>query len=268
MALIKCPDCKKKISDSVEKCPKCGCKLSEDMIIEAKNKKERGRKKKRVIIIFSLIFTFLIVVGLTTAYFVNENNKKIEEEKRIEKKKEEEEQRKKKKADEKTKKRKLKREFYQKTIALNSSSNKMSEYLQEKSVIISNTWSNAIFKSKNKDTNKYTIEKGKFVDFNKAVNNAIEDIFEKKQFEKIYQEYEKEKSDWKVSCKNDFIKNEYRELIKSETKVLNCIDSYMNALMQPSGNYDTFVENINNLMQDEENSVIEATNEFTSAGFY
>ena len=37
MALIKCPECKKKISDTVVSCPNCGYELKEEDKIEKKN---------------------------------------------------------------------------------------------------------------------------------------------------------------------------------------------------------------------------------------
>lgn len=37
MGMINCPDCTKRISDSAAICPKCGAKLTEDILIKAKS---------------------------------------------------------------------------------------------------------------------------------------------------------------------------------------------------------------------------------------
>ena len=53
MALIKCPECKKKISDQCEKCPNCGypidkiCEADENQITDTENVDDgtaRGKK--------------------------------------------------------------------------------------------------------------------------------------------------------------------------------------------------------------------------------
>ncbi len=47
MALIKCPECKKKISDSVVTCPRCGAVLTEGKKDRSRGKAKKQRKGKR-----------------------------------------------------------------------------------------------------------------------------------------------------------------------------------------------------------------------------
>jgi|GEM_PF-2323556 len=55
MALFKCPECKKKISDKAQNCPKCGCAITDE--IRAKMKK-RGAGCFSVLLL--LAFSFLM----------------------------------------------------------------------------------------------------------------------------------------------------------------------------------------------------------------
>ena len=44
MALIACPECKKKVSDSAGNCPKCGYQLTPEKIAEIKKKEQQTQK--------------------------------------------------------------------------------------------------------------------------------------------------------------------------------------------------------------------------------
>ncbi len=59
MALIVCPECKKKISDSVENCPNCGYTLTPEKIAEIKKKKQKTKKGCFLVII--IIFVLFII---------------------------------------------------------------------------------------------------------------------------------------------------------------------------------------------------------------
>ncbi len=88
MGLIKCPECKKKISDKVQNCPKCGCPITDDIKATAikvntdkkeltKEEKERLKKavKRAEIIGASLIV--LCVIAVLIYYFTNIEKIKI-----------------------------------------------------------------------------------------------------------------------------------------------------------------------------------------------
>ena len=66
MALIKCPECGKEISDTVKKCPNCGYK----------NKKKLNRKKIVIICIISLV---LLIGGCVSIITIKNNNTKQQE---------------------------------------------------------------------------------------------------------------------------------------------------------------------------------------------
>ncbi len=57
MALIKCPECGKEISDKAKRCPNCACSLK--------------KNKKVIIIVFSIIM--LLVIGLIIFYIYSQN---------------------------------------------------------------------------------------------------------------------------------------------------------------------------------------------------
>ena len=65
MALIKCPECKKKISDTVSHCPKCGFSiayhLSENRISQIT---EKNSRKKIKIVIVSVIVLLLVLTSI------------------------------------------------------------------------------------------------------------------------------------------------------------------------------------------------------------
>ena len=71
MALIKCPECKKSISDKADTCPKCGYELKNEPK-KNNSQKFRGKVDYKYIILGLLI----IVVGF---YMLNQNNEKNKE---------------------------------------------------------------------------------------------------------------------------------------------------------------------------------------------
>lgn len=59
MALIKCPECKKKISDTVDKCPHCGIDLSN---VSKENLKVKEFKFKKKYIVIGVILVVILIV--------------------------------------------------------------------------------------------------------------------------------------------------------------------------------------------------------------
>ena len=55
MALIKCPECKKKISNTIKTCPNCGYELKEE--------DRKVKKKKPILKIIILCILLIFVVG-------------------------------------------------------------------------------------------------------------------------------------------------------------------------------------------------------------
>ena len=80
MALIKCPECGKKVSDQTKQCPNCGRTITDadkELAIE-QNKKSKKHKKIALIVIIVMLLAG-VACGVTY-YFVQENNKRIEKE--------------------------------------------------------------------------------------------------------------------------------------------------------------------------------------------
>ena len=79
MAMIKCPECKNKISSMARECPKCGCVISENEkrnLIEKTNKS----KKKKKIVFFTIFFVFLLSL-VFGGLFLHQNKIKQEQNK-------------------------------------------------------------------------------------------------------------------------------------------------------------------------------------------
>ena len=77
MALIKCRECGKEISDKASTCPHCGIeikkdKIKKDKIKKDKNNKVKKSKKKLILIILSVIFIIGIIITLFFLFRENE----------------------------------------------------------------------------------------------------------------------------------------------------------------------------------------------------
>lgn len=59
MALIKCPECGKEISDKAVSCPNCGCPLKETIIETEQSKINTRRKNHGELIVFLGILAFI-----------------------------------------------------------------------------------------------------------------------------------------------------------------------------------------------------------------
>ena len=60
MAQIPCPECNRRISETAESCPKCGCKLTPEKIEEAKKKDKRITTEVAI----GCLTPFVIVLGI------------------------------------------------------------------------------------------------------------------------------------------------------------------------------------------------------------
>lgn len=79
MALIKCPECGKEISDRAEKCPNCGCPIEEQKnevdsktvsINNVDSKQEKSKKKIPKKVIVGLCSIIIIIAILVIIYFI------------------------------------------------------------------------------------------------------------------------------------------------------------------------------------------------------
>ena len=78
MALMKCPDCKKKISDTVDACPNCGCKITDEQRGIAMKEAQR---KSNVPIIAMVIGIIVCIAFIFSLFIIHGMQAKKEEEK-------------------------------------------------------------------------------------------------------------------------------------------------------------------------------------------
>lgn len=75
MSLIKCPECKKKISDNVDKCPNCGNPITNEIKITSiqlmEQQQEQNRKLMKKICIIAIIVVCLCIVLSAVYYILN-----------------------------------------------------------------------------------------------------------------------------------------------------------------------------------------------------
>lgn len=252
MALIKCPECKKKISDVAEKCPNCGKLISDADRENAYKQNKKSKKRKKIVIIIIAILVVVAISGGVAYYFVKENNKRIEEQKKVEEKKKAEEQAKQKKIQDEKEKREKKREFVKNSQDLIFQTDDVVADLSKSANKITNTWLNCIFKDRDKQTDKWTLKKnGKFKDFSTAVLDCIDDTIYGKKIDNEYNDFTDTLVEWR-NLKNDkYISGEYENIIEDIDEYTTDICNLYALLAQPTGSYDDFTTSVN----DAQNSI-------------
>ena len=73
MALIKCPECKKNVSETAESCPNCGHKFSQREINDLIEKKRKADKQRGI---GCLVVIAFIIITNVIAYFAVQNQEK------------------------------------------------------------------------------------------------------------------------------------------------------------------------------------------------
>lgn len=62
MALIPCPECKKRISETAESCPKCGCELTPEKVEEVKQKEKKLQTGIAIGCLIPILLFFVILM--------------------------------------------------------------------------------------------------------------------------------------------------------------------------------------------------------------
>lgn len=240
MALIKCTDCGKRISDSVDNCPSCGKKLTQEDKIIGFSKIQSGRKKKRyLLVIFAAIFLVLIFSYLFLANYISK--KEIAEKKRLEGIR-----------IEKIKDIKNRAKEYGEIIE--------TIYKEEKEIYnkMVSVWYNSVYEIDDKETNKYTKEKGKFVEMDKAIEKFGNSDFLKRKANIIFDKMEKanyQTEETKKIYKEDGDVKEIYELLKKTSESIN---KYMEKVNNPTGlNYEAYMNQCTELETELSSSVNE-----------
>jgi hypothetical protein len=248
MAMIKCPECKKKISDTAKSCPRCGNEITEDMLRIAFDNKKRSKKKKKIAIIIGIIVILLAIGSGTCLYFVKKNNEEKAEQERIEMQKQKEAEEQENAEQEEKEKHSKRREFKKILFSLYGDTDEFVSYLSKKSIVISHTWYNCIFEIKDKETNKYTLKKnGKFKEFSNAVSDCCEKLIYSNKCQKMYDSFKDDRTKYNAIKTNQYVKDDYADIISETDDYLDNIQSYYNQLSIPTGTYETYVESINSI---------------------
>ena len=162
-----------------------------------------------------------------------------------------EEEKKEKEIAEQKQRRQNKRDFVKLTGDLFDSTDKFVSNLSNISIKATHTWSNAIWKEKSKETNKWTLKKnGKFRDFSDAVNLCISDTVYSNKTAKQYEKFKETYSKWEKIKSDDYIYNEYKDICEDTENYCNAIHSLYSLLASPTGNYDDFSTSITNAEND------------------
>ena len=246
MALIKCPECKKKISDVAEKCPNCGKTITEADIGSAYEQNKKWEKRKKIAIIIISIIVVIAIGGSVTYYFVKQNEKRIEEQRKHEEKKKAEEKEEQKKIQEEKNKRESKRKFVRKSQDLMSHTDNVVSDLSKSANKITSTWLNCIYKDKDKETNKWTLKKnGKFKDFSTAVMDCVEDTIYGDKINNEYSDFTNMLIEWQNLKNDEYIRSEYEAIIDDIDEYTTNICNLYALLAQPTGNYEEFLSSVN-----------------------
>ncbi len=157
MALIKCIECKRKISDSVDICPRCGKKITIDDKVKGYTLfKEETNKKRTTFICIILILILIFVCSLDVKV------RSYQEKKYCQTKKPSVEQQKK--------------AFYKNVDKFLSICNTIINDLGIKVMELDTVWANSILKVSDSETDKYTKDcTGKFIKVSMAVQKYIDD---------------------------------------------------------------------------------------------
>ena len=71
MALITCPECKKKVSETVNSCPNCGYQFKAEETAEIKKKEQQQQKYLGI----GCLFAIFILIIIWQVYFSSDNSK-------------------------------------------------------------------------------------------------------------------------------------------------------------------------------------------------
>jgi type II secretory pathway pseudopilin PulG len=145
MAMIKCPECKKKISNTAERCPNCGLEITEDVKFATFKQKEKDKKRNKIILSIVIVILFMVLVSaiwMVTRQINNGNETK---------------------------------QFYQNAEIYNSALGTLYDEFHEYTSTYSKVWKNSIYQIEDDETDEYTTDDdGEFFDdFNDALSSYV-----------------------------------------------------------------------------------------------
>ena len=213
MALIKCPECGKEISDKSEKCVNCGCPIVPEEETNITIPAKKTHKHAKNIILF---ITILLIISGSIYYFFIYSNKKTNEE-------------------------------YLSNLRELQSFSFLGAVQAEK--LCNNTydvWNNYINSKKSSSTDKYTL--GKYGVFVSSVEDAISNLYKDKPAEQAINIMNHNTAEVnKIIAKIQNPPDEYRDYYEIACNLYDNYIKYTNLALSPSGNIIEYKKNIDQL---------------------
>lgn len=217
MALIKCPECEKDISDKVKSCPNCGYPMeienneTQKVEISSVNIKMDKSKKNKIVKIVVLI-TVVVLVCIGGYSFIKSQNHKS----RVE-------------------------EYRSNILILTVDMIESGAEAEKLLSLTSKVWANAIYEDEDTETNKYTKPKGYFVsDFNTALKNLFTDNV---VIDRVNSIESSQKSVAETMKKLNNPPEEYKSIYNTAMEMYTAYKSITDLAVNPQGSLQSFNDN-------------------------
>lgn len=217
MALIKCPECEKEISDKVKSCPNCGYPIEMDdnetqkVELSSVNIKLDKDKKSKITRGIALI-TVILLLCAGGYFFIKSQNKKSKTE-----------------------------EYKNNVIILKAAMISSGTEAEELLNLISKVWVNSIYEDEDAETNKYTKPDGYFVsNFNTALKNLFADNTTVQTVESIKDGQENVSE---IMKKLNNPPEEYKSIYDTVMDMYTAYQSITDLAVNPQGNIQSFNDN-------------------------
>lgn len=231
MSLIKCPECKKKISDTVSFCPNCGATITDHIKEQQKGK---GKSSKKIIIISLIIFLILVVIGLA-AFFIGKQIKSNKEEKLM-----------------KEQVKKQEEQFYNYCDTYSKALRDIHEYWLDYTSQKRKVWYNCIWNIESDETDDFTKDsKGAFYsDFNDALSEFSSSSYVESLLDECVEDVGKEKD---LYAKLARIKSKNKNILELKKIISSTHETVTNMykIEESYGyNYKEYDEKMDNYLED------------------
>jgi ABC-type multidrug transport system fused ATPase/permease subunit len=231
MSLIKCPECKKKISDTVSFCPNCGATITDHIKEQQKGK---GKSSKKIIIISLIIFLILVVIGLAT-FFIGKQIKSNKEEKLM-----------------KEQVKKQEEQFYNYCDTYSKALRDIHEYWLDYTSQKRKVWYNCIWNIESDETDDFTKDsKGAFYsDFNDALSEFSSSSYVESLLDECVEDVGKEKD---LYAKLARIKSKSKNILELKKIISSTHETVTNMYKMEESygyNYKEYDEKMDNYLED------------------
>lgn len=235
MALIKCPECKKKVSDQTNKCPNCGRTITDADKELAIEQNKKSKKHKKIALIVIIVMLLAGVAGGVIYYFVQENNKRIEKEQKYKNARKESAENRNKRS-----------EFGETVSSVLTNSTKLYYELYSIENSIEKTWYNCAMEIDDEETNKWTQKNGYFQDVSESISDCVYELMDD-EYQSIFDRFRESTYKYNREIKNTTFKNEFSDLISETTNLINNINRYSEKVTMVNGTYEDFSEKMKEL---------------------